>query len=502
MAENTQIDPAQIDYTDADFASLKRRLINVATTEITGWDPAAQHVGNLVLSAVSWAFDIAARGQDVATVEGFITTARRRENVEQHAAQLGYTPSGRVAAKYFVTITLNTVPVNDVEIPVGWQFFTSGSQARTFESITPGLILAAADPPTATVQVEDTTGREDTQSSTNLPYQVITTTGRPLPNTIVILAADGAYTIQPNFAFSGPTDRHATIRVLSDERVEVQFGNGTLGKVPVGDIEVAYRIGGGIAGNVAPGAINQLDQLTDVLDLPVAASCTNPSAPFVVGRERETIAEIKRNAPASIRTTDRTVTKEDYETNACKVSGVARALMVTSNEMPGAIPENHGYLYVVPTDVGTPSSEVLAAVEAMITTTFPKTITFRPVVRAGVYRTITLRAVVYFDTSARVSAVVALIRSTLTDYFAPLLADLTPNTNVGFGLDYDVETPALPINELLSIIQTLAGVARVGARADDFLLNGEHLDVTLAAYEWPKLDTITIIDGRTGSQVS
>jgi hypothetical protein len=284
--------------------------------------------------------------------------------------------------------------------------------------------------------------------------------------------------------------------------VTLRFGNGQLGKIPEGLIVVSYRIGGGVAGNVGPGAVNRIDPLTDVLANPVAATVTNPAGPYVVGRERETIAEIKQNAPASVRVTNRTVTAEDYETTAEQVSGVARAKIITSNELPGAVPENTGYIYVVPTDVGTPSQATLDAVLEAVTTTRPKTITFRPIVLAAVYKVIDVRAVVYFAPNTRPSTVRASIASALAEYFAPLLPDLTRNTSVGFGVDYDPAEPAVPLSLLLAKVQDVNGVARVGARTDDFLLAGEHADVTLAAYEWPKLGSLVVINGATGAQVA
>jgi hypothetical protein len=50
------------------------------------------------------------------------------------------------------------------------------------------------------------------------------------------------------------------------------------------------------------------------------------------GADRQTVASAKLLAPESLRTVTRTVTREDFEINARRVSGVARALMLTSNE--------------------------------------------------------------------------------------------------------------------------------------------------------------------------
>lgn len=501
MTDTAFVDPAQIDYTDADYAAMRRRLINFAASQYPGWDTLGRHEGNLVLEAIAWAFDAAGVFTNNAALELFLPTARRRENLERLAALLAYPIRPRTAARHTVRVTLSAVPTNDVEIPVDHRFSTSGSGARIFTATAAVVIPAGTNPPVANVVVEDSTPREDAFLSTGLPDQRLTTTGRPLIDTLVVLADDGAYTPVDNFVFSGPTDRHVVIEVTSDQRAVLRFGDGAAGKVPQGTIALAYRIGGGLAGNVAAGTITTLDPLTDVLANPVGATCTNPNPAFVLGAERESIAEIRQNAPASVRVTDRTVTKEDYEIGAEQVSGVARALMLTSNEMPGTVPENTGYLYVVPADTSTPSADVLAAVLTQVTTTRPKTITFRCLVQPPVYRVVDLRAVVYFKPNVSPQRVKAAIVAELQSYFAPLLPDNSKNTRVGFGFDYDPATPALPLSTLLGVFTSQPGVARVGDRSTDFLIAGEHGDLELAAFEWPKLGEIVVVDGNTGQQV-
>ena len=63
--------------------------------------------------------------------------------------------------------------------------------------------------------------------------------------------------------------------------------------------------------------------------------------------DRQTVASAKLLAPESLRALTRSVAREDFEINARRLSGVARALMLTSNEDP-TIAENTGILYVIP----------------------------------------------------------------------------------------------------------------------------------------------------------
>jgi hypothetical protein len=78
----------------------------------------------------------------------------------------------------------------------------------------------------------------------------------------------------------------------------------------------------------------------------VQVSVRNP-APASGGADRQSVASAKLLAPESLRALTRTVAREDFEINARRLSGVARALMLTSNEDP-TIAENTGILYVIP----------------------------------------------------------------------------------------------------------------------------------------------------------
>src|SRR6185369_8044503 len=105
--------------------------------------------------------------------------------------------------------------------------------------------------------------------------------------------------------------------------------------------------GGGEQGNVEANSLTKVDGgFTDANGNPVSLSVTN-SDRASGGANRQTIAQIKALAPESIRVIERTVAREDFEINARKVAGVARALMLTSNELTG-IGENSGALLVIP----------------------------------------------------------------------------------------------------------------------------------------------------------
>jgi predicted phage baseplate assembly protein len=132
---------------------------------------------------------------------------------------------------------------------------------------------------------------------------------------------------QPNFYFSGPDDRHY---VLDRASGRIIFGNGINGMLPtVGNSNIVayqYQAGGGLAGNVAAGAINQL------LGGAVAQSVTNP-APAEGGADTEAAGDVSYRGPQVLRHRGSALAAADYEALALEASpGVAitRCLPATS----------------------------------------------------------------------------------------------------------------------------------------------------------------------------
>ncbi len=199
-----------------------------------------------------------------------------------------------------------------------------------------------------------------------------------------LAAANGNYVRVDSFLGQTAAARVFVVLVDHFERVHVRFGNGVNGEIPQGEINFAYKVGGGLNGNVEAGRITVLeDQLFFDDATPAVVSVTNELAASG-GADRMTLAEAKSEAPASLRTLTRTVTREDFQTTAESVPGVARALMATANEYAG-IDENYGRIYVVAQgaklDSGriapaTPSSSILALVDSAVRTDKPQTITF------------------------------------------------------------------------------------------------------------------------------
>lgn len=103
----------------------------------------------------------------------------------------------------------------------------------------------------------------------------------------------------------------------------VVFGDGTFGALVPSEaaIEVTYRIGGGVAGNVELNSINTtITGLIQSLSNPVSIQVTNQTSTGVGGQEAETLEQARVNIPYYARTNDRAVTLSDYQTIAQQFS--------------------------------------------------------------------------------------------------------------------------------------------------------------------------------------
>jgi predicted phage baseplate assembly protein len=147
----------------------------------------------------------------------------------------------------------------------------------------------------------------------------------------------------------------------------VTFGDGRKGLVPpegrANIVARRYQVGGGSAGNVNPHSLTALSR-----SIAYVQKVTNPLA-ATGGADAETVEEAKERAPYTIKSRDRAVTSEDFETLALRAStSLARAKCIESRTHRGAVT-----LVVIPKgEVGElskkliPSPEVLRHVERFL----------------------------------------------------------------------------------------------------------------------------------------
>lgn len=507
--------PPAIDYSDKDFDGLRARAFDLVASVFPDWtDDAVANFGNLLVELHCFTGDVLHFYQDQQARETRLAWVQLRRNMIALAKLINYTlapatparadvrirllnptaltgivaPSG-VSAVVLRTAALTAPVRGEIELPIGSIYFDR-SLGET-EKVFPWIHAITA--PTYNVAA---TGRADQEVV--LPLGPFLDDG----SEEVWTSVQGAFARVATFWGAGPSDLVYRLEVDQNDKAAIIFGDGRNGARPQGTISARYRTGGGLLGNVEAGALVRSEATwRDPTGKEAQLEITN-ALRAEGGYPREEVAAARVNAPASTRVLTRTVCREDYEINAKRVPGVGRALMLTSDDQPG-IPENHGKLYVLPLTGGTAPSAMLDAVRVMVTETYPHTVTFQLEVLAAAFLDVNVQATIYLRPNVTPSAVAAAIRAGLEDYFSPMLANGEPNPNVDFGYYYrdaeDLPAGEIPWSDLFDVVRDTTGVRKVDGGA--FLLNGARDDVGLALHLFPRLGTVTLINGDTGGAI-
>ena len=497
--------PDNTDYTDRDFDSLRARLEQLLRSVFPDWtDFQIANFGVILMEMFAFVGDVLGFYENNQGRESRIVTANQRKNLIALAKLVNFIPANNTAATTDLTVSLAAPPIADFNLSAGQIVRTAQiTDPVEFQFLT-GLTIPAGSGVPATVSVENSATISEDFQSDGLPNQVFELAEVPyIDDSAAITAGNGSYDQVINFLNSAAADRDFVIVVDQNDRATIKFGNGVNGEIPTGTITVSYKVGGGEIGNVEVDAISVIEgAFTDDLANSVEVSVTN-AAKAAGGTNAQTIEEIRQLAPEQVRTLNRTVAREDYEINAKRLSEVARALMLTSDQ-DSSIAENRGILFIIPKGEppGVPSQALKDAVLNQVTTVFPNTITFQLVVSDPIFLTINVSAKVFKKPGFTAATVRIDIETRLADFFALFKTDGTVNTDIDFGFNFkDVDgNPAGEIawSDIFNVVRDTPSVRKIGDEPNDMALNGADDDVPILGREFPVLGTITLIDGDTG----
>ncbi len=490
------------DYTDKDFTALRARLRNLIRSTFPEWmDEDVVDFGNLMVELFAFVGDVVTKYQDNQGGEAFIGRATQRKNMLALCKLLGFTPRGNTAAQVDLSMWLPTALAEDFTVPARTRVRTDAVVEPVFFETQEDLLIPAGEVGPFTVPAENAEQREEPFTATSLPNQEIRLSGTPfLDASLSIEDTAGAYEVVDNFLDSSSTERHCTVVVDQDDRATVRFGNGVNGALPIGTITITYKVGGGTRGRVEANKLTRVeDVLTDSGGSTVPLKVNNPT-PSTRALDRQTVEEIRVRAPVSLRALTRTVAREDFEIRALEVAGVARALMLTSDQEPG-INENSGILFIVPDGGGSPPQQIRDDVLERVTVTFPCTTTFQVAVQSALYQQLNVRAVVHLGKSTSELIVRARIQARLEFMLAISKVDGSPNPDVDFGyyLKGEEEAGSFGWSDVFNEIRDTPGVRRIDPGPEGLLLNGERDNVALSHREFPVLGTVEIINAASGA---
>lgn len=506
------ITPGSLVYTDRDFDAVRGRLEQHIAVWFPTWtDTQVKDFGNILLDLFADVGDVLGFYQDAQANEAFLPTAQLRQSVVAIAKFLQYEPRARTAAQDTLTITIPAQGVATT-IPAGSRAQTTGAEPISYQVLED--VVFNPGETSKTVSCENSTSIVDVFTSADVPDQEFTLSAVPFidGSALVSDATAGPYDMATNplgwkqvssFFASTAADAHYRIVVDRDEQAHVRFGSGSAGRIPTGNIEVSSLEGGGVEGRVEAGTLTRLvDVVQNALGQVVTPTVTNSGS--VGGEPAESIERIRANAPPALRVQQRAVAREDYEISAVAVPGIARAFHGTANQgVP--VGENQGVLWCVPASGLTVPLSTLATVSARFAAggATPKTNTYQLTTASVAWLLFNVHAVVYLRAGVSQAQARTNIVAALGALLAPTLEDGSPNTSVDFGYYYQDEdgtpTGVFPWDDIRNAIRDASGIRKLDPSNVGLLINGVEGDVAIAPFEFPRLGTVTLINGATGA---
>jgi predicted phage baseplate assembly protein len=150
-------------------------------------------------------------------------------------------------------------------------------------------------------------------------------------STLLVTVNGVRWTEQPTLVGSGPETQAFTTTLDDAGQTTVVFGDGFAGAAPPtgkDNVRARYRKGLGTSGNVPAGGVEQL-----IDSLPGLQKVTSPQ-PSSGGADAETVAQIRVNAPGSVRAFGRAVSAEDYAALALTYPGIVKAGAMWATRSP------------------------------------------------------------------------------------------------------------------------------------------------------------------------
>ena len=458
----------QIDYTSKDYTSIKEDLIDLIPSFVPSWtnrDPA--DFGMALIELFSYMGDILNYYIDRSANEAFIGTASQRDSVLQISRLLGYNPTAATAAT--VTLTFYNSSGGPIIVAAKTKVATTpssnGSLAQIiFETNSEVTVPAKVGTVDGSITVAATQGytktAEEVGTSTGLINQVWKLKVSPLiRGSISVVVGSKNFIEVPYLIDYNNYDPVFSVYTNAAGSSFILFGDNISGIVPDPGavIYATYRVGGGVVGNVAVGAI------TSILNNTAGLRVNNLTAASG-GSEEETTDSIRVNAPLSLKALNRAVSLADYSALAT-AAGVAKANAVAD-------------VYTSVTIYYAPSAGDLGVLADGVTPStvfnnFKTTLTSFLTGKVPANTTITFQPPTYVATNITATiTVLPQYRKTLLDTaVTAVLTELLAFDNVGFR-------DTITLTDIISAATSIEGVAFI--QVEKLVRNDADLTYTIS----------------------
>lgn len=319
----------RIDYTTRDYEGFRELMLDKLKELMPEYTDLRQSdAGVVILELNAMCLDILSYYLDSIANECFLVTAEQRSNILKFCKMLGYTPRFATSAHYKQIFIKNNAS-EELIIPSGTKvktystnqdnvvYFTTtedlvipkGAVGDEVDSVTGEYLYAVEVIHGIYVNnellVNRSSGIENQTYSLNYSPALIDSTFK----VYVSDSISGSVLWSRKNTFAGSNASSTVYMVENNDYNEtsILFGNGIFGKIPKDStITCSYYIGGGESGNVGIGAINTMEDNIAGVQSTINVQQTE------YGYDRETLDEIKVNAPIAHRNIWGALTTKDY----------------------------------------------------------------------------------------------------------------------------------------------------------------------------------------------
>lgn len=359
-------------YTQRDYESSRREGLSKIPiisrgvwTDLNATDP-----GIVILDYVHAIADMIQYYQDHQALESFISTAKERANIFRLAEQLGYDIPSAKGATVDAVITSEYAYSTPIRIPKYTKLSTyTGIPYLTREEAY--LATGAAQVIVPCVQGElseyiyQGTGVSRFSSVENAENQYIILESMNIDTDSIEIKdnSNRVWSRVDHIVFSSNIDRCFEAKLLPDNTVRINFGDGERGVIPeVADIlTIRYIVNRAEDGKIGVDHLTSIDEpLYTMLGEYARLRCTNYQ-PSVGGSSPQSSREITLRAPGVIKAQGRAVTLDDFVNLAISVDGVKDAVAYDINTAPDLCLHHEVKVVIIP-ESGVVSEGLLSSV--------------------------------------------------------------------------------------------------------------------------------------------
>jgi len=332
-------------------------------------------------------FDMLGFYMDSNALEAFLPTVRQPENVYRLTELIGYRVREITSAKADVQFSLAVALTEEVFVPKGTQIGTAAGGGIGSQ----GLFITQEN---TTIPIGDTLS-ELVSSIQGAPFtenftsdgtasQFIALSNQSIDiSTLEVYTGNIKWSQEDTFLYSQREDYVFVVETDYLGVLRIYFGDGKFGRVPgVGEtITVNYLVSSGENGNIGEGALSLVfsDIRTNTTNSKVESiSVTNPAA-AAGGSARQSLEQVKTNAPGALAALYRPLTKYDYSALLTRLGGIQHVNVWGEQEEAPPSYENMNWANVclVPTGGGLPSANLKTIVKDYLLDYQPITVRVR-----------------------------------------------------------------------------------------------------------------------------